>query len=71
MHNSMAVHFFCYRPEILFWSRFGPKSNVVRVRSKLVPRKVKSLLSFSTGNALLDKFDPKNQNYQFKLKFGT
>ena len=71
MHNSMAVHFFCYRPDISFWGRFGPKSDVVGVRSKLVPRTVKSLLSFSTGNALFGKFDPKNQNYQFKLKFGT
>ena len=26
---------------------------------------------FTTQIPLLDKFGPKNQNYQFKLKFGT
>ena len=30
-----------------------------------------SLFLFLTGNTFLAKFGPKNQNYQFKLKFGT
>ena len=30
-----------------------------------------SLLLFSTGNSLFRQFSPKNQNRQFRLKFGT
>ena len=30
-----------------------------------------SFFLFLSGNALFGQFGPKNQNYQFKLKFGT
>ena len=74
-----CVYFFGFRQEILFLGNFGPKFKIDCLKWNLAPRLVWicrihcwCLLSqFSTGILFFDKFDPKNQNCLFKLKFGT
>ena len=66
-----------------FWVNLIKKIKIVSLSSYLVPRSnlvpnlitqnstVLFFFSFRAEIPILDKFGPKNQNYQFKLKFGT
>ena len=63
----------------LFWVNLVQKLKIISLSWNFVPRLIQicripwwcSLFLFSTGNTFLGKFGPKNQNCQFKLKFGT
>ena len=77
MHAKLQ--FFCFRPEIPFLSKYGPKIKIVSLGWNLEPRLIRictiqwwcSLSLFSTRIQFVGKFGPKIQNCKFKLKPGT
>ena len=62
-----------------FWTNLVQNIKIVSLSWTLVPRLIRIrriqwwclIFPFLTGNIFLDKLGLKNQNYQFKLKFGT
>ena len=64
---------------ICFWVNVVQKLKIISLSWNFLPRLIQicripwwcSLFLFSTGNTSLDKFDPKNQNCHFELKFCT
>ena len=63
----------------LSWVNFVQKLKIISLSWNFVPRLIQIcriswwclLFLILTGNNLLGKFSPKNQNYQFELEFGT
>ena len=63
----------------LFWVNLVQKLKIISLSWNFVPRLIQicripwwcSLFLFLTGNTFLGKFGPKNQNWQFQLKFCT
>ena len=63
----------------LFWVNLVQKLEIISLSWNFVPRLIQicripwwcSLFLFLTGNTFLGKFGPKDQNCQFKGKFGT
>ena len=73
MQNSVegAVHFFCFWLGIPFWGKFYPWSwSLVPGNSKYAEFMLFTFFQFWPDILFLGKFGPKNQNCQFKLKFG-
>ena len=62
-----------------FWVNLVQQLKIISLSWNFVPRLMQicrirwwcSLFLFLTGNNILGKFGPKNQNYQFELKFRT
>ena len=79
LHWMVVFTFSVFDKKYSFWVTLVPKFKIVCLKWNLVPRLVWicrihwwCLLSqFSTGILFFDKFEPKNQNCLFKLKFGT
>ena len=63
----------------LFWVNLVQKLRIISLSWNFVPRQIQicripwwySLFRFWSGFTFLGKFDPKNQNCQFELKFRT
>ena len=77
MHTLMVILTFSFfEQKYPFWTNLFQKSKIFSLSWNLVPRLIRirtvqwwcSLFLFQTGNTI---FGPKNQNCQFKLKFGT
>ena len=80
MQNSMLMFSFSVLDQKdPFWANLFQKVKVVSLRWNLMPWLIwtcriqwwGSFSLFLIGNTLFQKFDPKNQTCQFKLKFGT
>ena len=73
------VYFLCFRLEIPFLGKFGPKNKNCLFKLKFGTRTnsdMQNLLmmftfQFMNGNTFLGKFVEKKNHCQFKLKFGT
>ena len=70
------VHFFCFWREFLFWANLVQKIKIVNLSWNLVSRlirmcRVQCFIFFRLEIPFLDKYSPKSQNCQFKLKFRT
>ena len=70
----------CFRPEIPFLGKFGPKKSKLLVQTEIWFldwyefsgfKRQCWLFQFRPEMSFLGKFGSKNQNYQFKLKFDT
>ena len=80
MQNSMVEFTFSvFNQKYPFWASLVQKYKIISLSLNLLPWLIRiyriqwwcSLSLFSTVNTFLGKFSPKNQNYQFKLKFST
>ena len=80
MQNSRVVFTFSVLDwKHPFWANLLQKIKIVTLSWNVVPRLIQicrihwwcSYFPFYLGNSFLGKFGPKNQNCQFKLKFGT
>ena len=84
MQNSMMLlTFFVFDWKYPFWANLVQKIKIISLSWKLVLTLIQNWVSnaelsghvhffcFWSEIHSLGKFDPKNQNYQFKLKFGT
>ena len=78
MQNSMVVFTFSiFNRKYLFGGNLVEKIKLISFSWNLVPRLIWIctiqwwcwLFLFSTKSTLFEEFSPKNQNYQFKLKF--
>ena len=74
------VHFFNFRPEILFLRKFGPKIKNCLFKVKFVTKTNSNMQNsmamftfsvFDRKYCFLGKLDPKIQNCSFKVKFVT
>ena len=76
---NAKVWFFCFRPEISFLRKFGPKNQNCQFTLKLGTKTnlnmqdlmVCSLFLLSTEIPFWGKFGQKNRNFHLKLKSGT
>ena len=78
MENSMLMFtFFVFKRKYSFWANLVPKFKIDCLKWNLVPRLIRIFtikwwcLRFRPEIPFLGKFGPKNQNFQFKLKFDT
>ena len=80
LQNSVATFTLCFRLEIPFLVKFGPKSQNCQFKLKFGSQSNSNMQNsmmpftffvFDQKYSFLGKFVPKNQNCQFKLKFGT
>ena len=75
MLNPMVVFtFFCFKPEILFLAKSGPKNENCHFKLKSKHTKFNSgvhSFCFRLEMQFLCKFGQKSQNFQFQLKLGT
>ena len=75
----MLFTFFFFQWKYHFWANLVQKIEILTLSWNLVPTIIRtwriqwwcSFFLFLIRTTLLDKFGPKNQNYHFKLKFGT
>ena len=71
--------FFCFQSGIPFWENLVQKVKIASLSWDLVPRLIwieefnggVHFFCFVLEMLFLSKFGPKNQNCQFKVKFGT
>ena len=74
-----AVHFFCFIPETPVLGKFDQKIKIVSLSWNLALRLIRicriqwgaHFFCLGRETPFLDKCGSKNQNFQFKLKFGT
>ena len=79
MQNSMMLFIFSFSTGNTFWGNLVQKIEIVSLQWNLIPRLIRtfriqwwrSLFLFIPEILFLRKFGPKNEDWQFKLKFGT
>ena len=68
--RTQKLRLLCFRREISFLSKFGPKINIASLSKNLVPKLIPMVMfifsDFLPETPFLGKFGPKIQNCQFK-----